>query len=151
MPVEIRQVNVSGKPEVKRVAVARGFIKLRRETVERIKRREVGKGDPLQVARIGGISAAKLTPTLLPLCHPLRLEHVSVEPKLLDDGVEVEVRVEATEKTGVEMEALTAVSAALLNIWDVVKAYEKDERGQYPFTEITGIRVVRKEKHEETP
>lgn len=148
MPGEIRQVDISGKPEVKRVAVARGFIKLRAETVKRVREGEVEKGDPLQVARLAGINAAKLTPTLLPLCHPLRLEHIQVEPRIRDDGVEVEVKVEATEKTGVEMEALTALSIALLNIWDVVKAYEKDAVGQYPETEITGIRVVRKVKHE---
>ena len=144
----IRQVDISDKKPVKRVAIARGFIKLRPETIRRIMSEGVEKGDPLQVARLAGINAAKLTPLLLPLCHPLKLEHVQVDAKVLEEGVEVEVRVEATEKTGVEMEALTAASIALLNIWDAVKKYEKDSEGQYPFTEITSVKVVRKIKHE---
>ena len=147
MPMAIRQVDISHKPAVRRVAVARGFIRLRPETVERIREGRLEKGDALQVARLAGVNAAKMTPFLLPLCHPLKLEHVDVETRVHDDGVEVEVKVEATEKTGVEMEALTAASIALLNIWDVVKGYEKDEGGQYPHTEIVGVRVVRKIKH----
>jgi cyclic pyranopterin phosphate synthase len=143
---EIRQVDVSGKEVVRREAVARGFIKLRPETVQRIRSGALEKGDPLQVARLAGINAAKLTPFLLPLCHPLKLEHVDVSLNVMDDGVEVMVRVVAHEKTGVEMEALTAAAIALLNIWDVVKQYEKDESGQYPLTEITSIKVLRKVK-----
>lgn len=144
----IRQVDISDKKPVKRVAIARGFIKLRPETIRRIMDEDVEKGDPLQVARLAGINAAKLTPLLLPLCHPLKLEHVHVDAEVLEEGVEVEVRVEAMEKTGVEMEALTAASIALLNIWDAVKKYEKDSEGQYPFTEITSVKVVRKIKYE---
>jgi cyclic pyranopterin phosphate synthase len=143
---EIRQVDVSGKEVVRREAVARGFIKLRPETIQRIRSGALEKGDPLQVARLAGINAAKLTPFLLPLCHPLKLEHVDVSLNVMDDGVEVMVRVVAHEKTGVEMEALTAAAIALLNIWDVVKQYEKDESGQYPLTEITSIKVLRKVK-----
>ena len=146
MPSEIRQVDVSGKPLVRRTAIARGFIKLRRETVERIKSGSVEKGDPLQLARVAGINSAKLTSLLLPLCHPLRLDYVEVNPKINDEGIEVEVLVEATERTGVEMEALTAVSIALLNVWDAVKMYEKTVDGQYPDTVITNIRVIRKVK-----
>ncbi|HDD42197.1 MAG TPA: cyclic pyranopterin monophosphate synthase MoaC [Nitrososphaeria archaeon] len=146
--MEIRQVDVSGKRVVRREAVARGFIKLKPETIEIIRSGQVEKGDPLQVARLAGINAAKLTPMLLPLCHPLRLEHVDLSVIMRDDGIEVEARVVAHEKTGVEMEALTAVSIALLNIWDVVKRYEKDDRGQYPETEISRIRVAEKRKDE---
>ena len=142
----IKQVDVSGKPMVRREAVARGFIKLRPETIKMIREGRVEKGDPLQVARLGGINAVKLTPILLPLCHQLKIDNVTIETRLMDDGVEVLARVKAFERTGVEMEALTAVSVALLNIWDVVKAYEKDERGQYPETEITGIKVLEKLK-----
>ena len=147
--MEIRQVDISGKPVVRRKSVARGFIRLKPETVQRIKSGKIEKGDPLQVARLAGINAAKLTSLLLPLCHPLKLEHVMVEVSVKDEGVEVVARVSATEKTGVEMEALTAVSVALLNIWDVVKAYEKDESGQYPETEISQIKVL--EKRKESP
>ena len=144
--MEIRQVDISGKRAVRRKAVARGFIKLRPETIDRIRSGKVEKGDPLQVARVAGINAAKLTPLLLPLCHPLRLEHVAIDLEIRDDGIEAVAAVTATEKTGVEMEALTAVSIALLNIWDVVKAYEKDEEGQYPETLIREIKVVEKRK-----
>ncbi len=150
MPSEIKQVDVSEKPLVRRVAIARGFIKLRRETIERIRSGEVEKGDPLQLARITGINSAKLTPLLLPLCHPLRLDHVEVNPRITDEGIEVEAIIQAIERTGVEMEALTAVSVALLNIWDVVKKYEKNDEGQYPTTEITSIRVVEKVKKDVT-
>ncbi|RLG00201.1 MAG: cyclic pyranopterin monophosphate synthase MoaC [Candidatus Wolframiiraptor sp.] len=146
--MEIRQVDVSEKNVVRREAVARGFIKLKPETIKKIRGGEIEKGDPLQVARIAGINAAKLTPFLLPLCHPLKLDHVLIDAMIKDDGVEVVARVKATEKTGVEMEALTAVSIALLNIWDVVKPYEKDELGQYPETVITGIKVIEKRKEE---
>ena len=142
----IRQVDVSGKPMVRREAVARGFIKLKPETIRMIKEGRVEKGDPLQVAKLGGINAVKFTPILLPLCHQLKIDNVSIETRLMDDGVEVVARVKAFERTGVEMEALTAVSIALLNVWDVVKAYEKDERGQYPETEITEIKVLEKLK-----
>ena len=142
----IKQVDVSGKPMVRREAIARGFIKLKPETVRRIREGKVEKGDPFQVARLGGINAVKFTPLLLPLCHQLKIDNVSIETRLMDDGVEVVARVKAFERTGVEMEALTAVSIALLNIWDAIKAYEKDERGQYPETEITGIRVLEKLK-----
>lgn len=146
--MEIRQIDISGKKPVKREAIARGFIKLKPETLRKIKLGELEKGDPLQVARIAGINAAKFTPFLLPLCHPLRLEQVLIETSIKDNGIEVTARVKATEKTGVEMEALTAVSVALLNIWDVVKAYEKDEFGQYPETAITHIKVIEKRKEE---
>lgn len=143
---EIRQVDVSGKEVTRREAVARGFIKLKPETIRRIKSGDLEKGDPLQVARLAGMNAAKLTPLLLPLCHPLKLEHIEVDLSVMDDGIEAVVRVIAHEKTGVEMEALTATSIALLNVWDVVKKYEKDESGQYPSTEIMSIKVVRKIK-----
>ena len=142
----IKQVDVSGKPMVRREAVARGFIKLKPETIRMIREGRVEKGDPLQVARLGGINAVKFTPILLPLCHQLKIDNVSIETRLMDDGIEVLAKVKAFERTGVEMEALTAVSIALLNIWDVVKAYEKDERGQYPETEISGIKVLEKLK-----
>jgi len=143
----VRQVDISRKKIVRREAVASGRIKLKPSTVELIKDGRVEKGDPLQIARIAGIMGAKLVPSLMPLCHILKLEHVEITTELKEDGVEVKAYVTATEKTGVEMEALTAVSTALLNIWDVVKQYEKDEHGQYPSTVITDIKVLRKVKH----
>ena len=90
--------------------------------------------------------AAKRTPDLLPLCHPLKIENTTVETAIVPSGIEVTATVSANEKTGVEMEALTATTVALLNVWDVVKAYEKDARGQYPSTQIEAVRVVKKAK-----
>lgn len=141
-----RQVDVSGKPVVYREAVAVGKIRLKRGTVNLIKKGALEKGDPLQLASTMAILATKLTPSLVALCHQLRIERVEPKVKLGRDWVEVTVKVSAHEKTGVEMEALTAVSVGLLNVWDVVKAYEKDSKGQYPITAIESIRVTRKVK-----
>ncbi|MEM2237116.1 MAG: cyclic pyranopterin monophosphate synthase MoaC [Candidatus Caldarchaeum sp.] len=148
--MSLKQVDVSGKPVQRREATAVGRIKLKPETLERIRKGFLEKGDALQLARLGAILGAKSTPQLLPLCHQLKLENVEVREKIGEDYVEVSVKVVAFEKTGVEMEALTAVSLALLNIWDAVKQYEKDEQGQYPNTEIYGVKVVSKVKADET-
>jgi len=141
-------VGVGHKPDVLRVAVAEGKIRLRPETLELIKTGKVEKGDPILAAQLAGILAAKRTPELIPLCHPIPITKVDVEAELEEDGVRIRARVEAVAKTGVEMEALTAVSTALLTVWDMVKKYEKDEAGQYPHTVITGIRVLSKLKGE---
>ncbi len=141
-----RQVDVSKKPVVYREATATGRIHLKKDTIELIRRNGLEKGDPISLAATTAIIAAKLTPTLVALCHPLKIEKTEPRVKLGEDWVEVSVTVAAHEKTGVEMEALTAVSVALLNIWDVVKAYEKDSKGQYPRTAIGPIRVERKVK-----
>ncbi len=144
----MKQVDISHKPFVLREAVAEGYLRLRPETIERIRKGEVEKGDPLQLAQLGGIIAAKETPRLLPLCHPIRIESVNVEVAIDEERSAVRARatVRALEQTGVEMEALAAVVGALLNIWDAVKQYEKDESGQYPVTELVNVRVVRKVK-----
>ncbi|RLI11339.1 cyclic pyranopterin monophosphate synthase MoaC, partial [Candidatus Bathyarchaeota archaeon] len=135
----VEMVGVGHKPDVRRVAVAEGKILLRPETLQRIRSGEVEKGDPLLVAQLAGILAAKRTPELIPLCHPIPITKVDVELEVQEDGVLARARVEAVAKTGVEMEALTAASVALLTVWDMVKQYEKDEAGQYPHTRITGI------------
>ena len=106
----------------------------------------VEKGDPLSTAEIACILAVKKTPELLPLCHPIPITSAKAEFQLADDHIEARCRVEADYKTGVEMEALTGVSIALLTIWDMVKYLEKDEEGQYPSTIITGVKVVEKRK-----
>ncbi|MDJ0269599.1 MAG: cyclic pyranopterin monophosphate synthase MoaC [Aigarchaeota archaeon] len=147
--MSIKQVDISRKRPIRREAFAKGIIKLRPSTIKLIREGALEKGDALQLARVAGIMAAKMTPQLLPLCHPLRLEAVDITTQLGEDYVEVRSHVVATEKTGVEMEALMAVSTALLNIWDVVKQYEKDERGQYPSTSISEIRVELKVKYED--
>jgi len=142
----VEMVGVGHKPDVLRVAVAEGKILLGREALRRIREGSVEKGDPLLAAQLAGILAAKRTPELIPLCHPIPITKVDIEPTVEEDGVRIKARVEAVAKTGVEMEALTAVSVALLTVWDMVKQYEKDEAGQYPHTAITGIRVLSKIK-----
>ena len=144
--MSFKQVDVSAKPMVLREAEAVGEIRLAPSTLDRIRKGKIEKGDPLSLGRLSGILAAKRTPEMLLLCHQLRLDSVELVPSLTHSGVQVRSRVRARERTGVEMEALAAVSVALLNIWDAVKQYEKDEGGQYPRTRITGIRVTRKVK-----
>lgn len=144
--VPFKQVDISDKPVVYREATATGRIRLKKGTVELIRKGGLEKGDPISLATTTAIMAAKETPSLVILCHPLKIERTEPSVKLGEDWVEVTVKVSAHEKTGVEMEALTAVSVALLNIWDVVKSHEKDSRGQYPSTAIGPIRVTRKVK-----
>ncbi len=140
-------VDVTAKPSVYREATARGKIKLKRETVSLIKAGKIEKGDPLYAAKIAGVLAAKKTSELVPLCHPIPLTDVAVDLRIVGDAaVEAEATVKALAQTGVEMEALVAVAAALLTVWDMTKRYEKDAVGQYPDTAIDGIRVVRKVK-----
>ncbi|GAB4309050.1 MAG: cyclic pyranopterin monophosphate synthase MoaC [Promethearchaeota archaeon] len=142
----VKMVDVSPKTETARVAVAEGTISLSPATVERIRRNDLAKGDVASAAQLAGILAAKETPRLLPLCHPIPVESTDVELRVLDDGVKVTATVRATAKTGVEMEALAAVTVALLNVWDMTKMYEKDEDGQYPRTKISDVRVTLKKK-----
>lgn len=134
---DVRMVDVSEKAVTAREAVARGRITMSREAVRQIRSGAVKKGDPLQAARLAGILAAKRTSELIPLCHPLALSHVEVvlEPKR--DGYLIEARVRTTAQTGVEMEALTAVSVAALTIYDMIKAVDKA-------MVIGEIRLVRK-------
>lgn len=140
-------VDVSSKPEILREATATGKIKLKPETIALINEGKIAKGDPLCVAKIAGILAAKKTSELIPLCHPLPLTKVEVEAKVAGEtNVEVTALVKTKAQTGVEMEALTAVAAALLTVWDMTKQYEKDAAGQYPSTSIQDIHVVKKFK-----
>lgn len=120
-----RMVDVSEKQETKRQAIARGQVKMKPETVALIRAGGMAKGDVLGVARIGAIMAAKKTSDLIPMCHPLFLTGSDVYFSLTEDTVEIEVRVKTVGKTGVEMEALTAVSAAALTIYDMCKAVDK--------------------------
>lgn len=143
-------VDVSKKPEVFRQATAKGIIKLKSETVRRIKEGKVEKGDVFTLAKVAGVLATKKTSELVPLCHPLPLSNVDVTVEIVDGSkVAVEATVKASAKTGVEMEALVAVSAALLTVWDMTKQYEKDRKGQYPTTVISDIKVLRKVKQDE--
>ncbi|MBO8169262.1 MAG: cyclic pyranopterin monophosphate synthase MoaC [Thermoanaerobacteraceae bacterium] len=122
-----RMVDVSGKDNTRRVAVARGAVTMKPETLAKIARGKVAKGDVLGVARVAGIMAAKKTGELIPMCHPLLLDSVEVDFNIneAEQKVEIEARVVTTGKTGVEMEALTAVSVAGLTIYDMCKAVDK--------------------------
>ena len=121
-----RMVDVGDKPVTHREALARGEITMSPAALRLIRRGEVAKGDPLQTARLAGIMAAKQTSALIPLCHPLPLSHVSVDLIARPRGYRIEARVRTTGQTGVEMEALTAVSVAALTIYDMVKAVDKE-------------------------
>lgn len=145
-PKGVRMVEVGDKPVVKRTALARGAIYLKETTIELVKREEIKKGNVLTTAQIAAIGAVKSTHHLIPLCHALSITGVDVDFQVESDHIEVTVNVRSTGKTGVEMEALTGASLALLTIWDMVKSVEKDEDGQYPSTRISEIEVVKKEK-----
>jgi cyclic pyranopterin phosphate synthase len=119
-------VDVGGKSTTTREALARGEITMSAEALRLIRRGEVAKGDPLQTARLAGIMAAKQTSSLIPLCHPLSLTHVGVELTPTRRGYRIEARVRTMAQTGVEMEALTAVSVAALTVYDMVKAVDKE-------------------------
>lgn len=144
--MSVRMVDISGKKPVGREATATGVITLRPTTVEMIRDGRVEKGDVMAVAKVAAVQAVKRTPEMILLCHPIPVEHVDTEFRLEKGSVRVTVHVKAMAKTGVEMEALAGVSAALLTIWDMTKKYEKDERGQYPSTLMAEIRVLEKKK-----
>ncbi|MFQ6106969.1 MAG: cyclic pyranopterin monophosphate synthase MoaC [Thermoplasmata archaeon] len=141
-----RMVDIQGKESTSREAVAEGFIALTRATLEAIHSGRTKKGDPLRAGEVAAIQAVKKTSDLIPFCHPIPLTHVAVNLETLEDSVRCECRVRANYKTGVEMESLVGVSVALLTLWDMVKYLEKDEHGQYPHTEIHGMRVISKVK-----
>ena len=139
-------VEITEKPVTGRRAVASGIIRLKGSTVESIREGGVKKGDVLTVARVAAIQAVKEAPRTIPLCHPIPITGVEVDFVLLPAAVRATVAVTSVGRTGVEMEALAGVSAALLNVWDMVKYLEKDGTGNYPSTSIEDIRVVEKRK-----
>ena len=121
----VRMVDVSAKPDTAREALARGFVHLAPATISLIRSGRIAKGDPLQTARLAGIMAAKKTADIIPLCHPLALSHCEVTLMPKRGGYQIEARVRTTGPTGVEMEALTAVAAAGLTVYDMVKAVDR--------------------------
>lgn len=141
-----KMIDISQKPIITRRAIAEGKIFLRRTTMKRIKEEKIEKGDPFQIASVGAIQAIKSTPVSLMMCHPIPIESANVEFSNDATSITARVSVLARSKTGVEMEALNGVACALLNIWDVVKKYEKDANGQYHNARIDGIHVVEKIK-----
>jgi cyclic pyranopterin monophosphate synthase len=135
----VRMVDVGHKPPLRRQATARGAVLMAPATARRL--RDLPKGDALQTAKLAGIMAAKATSTLIPLCHPLPLDHVEVELSLGEGRVEITASVKTTASTGVEMEALTAVAVAGLTVYDMAKAIDKGMT-------ITEITLVEKTKQE---
>ena len=134
---QVKMVDVSEKSVTTRTAVARAFVKMRPAVVREVRRLRNPKGNPLEVARIAGIAAAKRTAEWIPLCHPLPLTHIDVTARLCQTGVEIRSEVTATAQTGVEMEALVAVTAAALTVYDMCKALDKG-------MEITDVVLVKK-------
>ena len=141
-----RMVDVGKKEVVRRVATAEGSLTLKEATAEEVRMGRIKKGDVLTASKLAGIQAAKATSSILPLCHQIPLTSVEVDIDVGDGCLKASCTVSAFYRTGVEMEALVGVAAALLNAWDMVKYLEKDSRGQYPDTNITDIRVVSKKK-----
>ncbi|MCK4963496.1 MAG: cyclic pyranopterin monophosphate synthase MoaC [Dehalococcoidia bacterium] len=132
-----RMVDVSEKPLTSREAVAKGLVVMKPATLSLLKEGKLPKGETLAVAQVAGIMAAKQTSNLIPMCHLLMLDEVKVEFAFVAEGVEITARIRCTGKTGVEMEALTAVSMTALTIYDMCKAVERGIR-------IEGIRLIRK-------
>ncbi len=141
-----QMVDISGKGDVTREATAAGKIYLRPETLAAIREGKVVKGNVLATARVAATMAVKNTANMIPMCHPIPISSVSVDFSEGEGYIGASVTVKMTGKTGVEMEALTGVSVALLTVWDMVKSAEKDSAGQYPVTAITDIRVLEKKK-----
>ena len=135
----VQMVDVSAKPLSARTAIATGKIRLPQETVDLISENRITKGDVFATARVAGIQAAKQTPQLIPLCHPLPLSDVKIDIVTSNYGAEVKCTARTVAQTGVEMEALTGVSVALLTIYDMCKAVDKEMR-------ISDIRLVEKTK-----
>src|SRR5258707_13094049 len=134
---QVQMVDVSAKQVTTRTAKAHGFVRMKPRVVSSVRRLTNTKGNPLEVARIAGIAAAKRTAEWIPLCHPLPLTHIDVTARLCENGVELHSTVIATAQTGVEMEALVAVTAAALTVYDMCKALDKG-------MEITDIHLVEK-------
>jgi cyclic pyranopterin monophosphate synthase len=134
---EVQMVDVSAKQTTTRTAKAHAFVKMKPKVIEAVRRLKNPKGNPLEVARIAGIAASKRTAEWIPLCHPLPLTHIDVTAALCENGVELRSTVVATAQTGVEMEALVAVTAAALTVYDMCKALDKG-------MEITDIYLVEK-------
>lgn len=141
-----QMVDISGKGEVVREATASGRIYLRPETLDAIREGTVVKGNVLATARVAATLAVKNTSNIIPMCHPIPISSIAVDFSDGDGFIETTVIVKMSGRTGVEMEALTGVSVALLTVWDMVKSAEKDKDGQYPVTRIDAIRVVEKKK-----
>jgi len=142
----VQMVDVGDKPDTARRAVARGTIRLQPSTVAAIRGDEIGKGDVLATARVGAVQAVKHTWETIPMCHQIPITNVETTFDVGEDRIDLTVAVETTGKTGCEMEALEGVTTGLNVVWDMVKAAEKDDDGEYPDTGIEDVGVVEKTK-----
>jgi cyclic pyranopterin phosphate synthase len=145
---DVQMVDVGDKPDTSRRAIARGEIRLRPATVAAVRDDDVGKGDVLATARVGAVQAVKHTWETIPMCHQIPITNVETEFDVGEDRVTLTVAVETTGKTGCEMEALEGVTTGLNVVWDMVKAAEKDDDGEYPDTAVRDVRVIEKTKRE---
>jgi cyclic pyranopterin phosphate synthase len=143
---DVQMVDVGAKPDTERRAVAAGEIHLSESTLAAIRDDTLSKGDVLATARVGAVQAVKHTWETIPMCHQIPITNVDTSFDVDEDRVTLEVTVGTTGKTGCEMEALEGVTTGLNVVWDMVKAAEKDDDGQYPGTRIENVRVVSKEK-----
>ena len=143
---KVKMVDVGAKADVLRIAKAEGTIRLTKDTMALIKAGNVKKGNVLATARVAGVMAVKRTWDMIPLCHQIPITGIDIDFKVGDDTITATVEVRSVGKTGVEVEALSGVSLALLTIWDMVKSAEKDATGNYPETRISEIRVISKVK-----
>ena len=139
-------IDISAKPIVNREAIAEGTIKLKPDTITKIKNNLIEKGNVVELARVAAIHGVKNTTQMLVFCHPIPIYWVNCQIDIVEQSITVRVHVRTQAKTGCEMEALMGVSNGLLQIWDMVKMYEKDENGQYPETVIDNIKVIKKIK-----
>lgn len=142
----VHMVDVGEKKNQKRSATAIGKIILSEKTISLIKNEKIKKGNVLTTAQISAIQAVKNTSSIIPLCHSLDISGIQIDFNIKNSEIIASCSVNIIGKTGVEMEALTGVSCALLTIWDMVKSVEKDENGQYPHTRISDIKIIEKIK-----
>ena len=145
---KISMVDISGKKDILRTAIAEGSIFLKKGTIEKIKNKTIKKGDVLVNAQLSAINAIKKTPDLIFLAHPIPISNISVEFDINEKKsfIKTTISVKSIAKTGVELEAILGVQIALLTIWDMTKYLEKNDMGQYPTTKITDIIVLKKIK-----
>jgi cyclic pyranopterin phosphate synthase len=142
----VHMVEVGEKPLQKRNAIAIGKIKLQKKTINMIKNQKIKKGNVFTTAQIAAIQGVKNTANIIPLCHPLKITGIEVDFEVKNIEIICTISVKSQGQTGVEMEAITGVSIGLLTIWDMVKSIEKDEHGEYPYTLIKDICIIKKEK-----
>lgn len=140
-------VDISQKQVIIREAIAEGIINLSEKTIKRIQSGNVEKGNIFELGKAVAIHSVKQTPNILIYCHPIPIFAVKVKIEIIGTSIRLEVYVKTRAQTGCEMEALVGVSGGLLQIWDMIKMYEKDSQGQYPKTFLDSIRVVKKIKH----